>query len=248
MMHFGRSGSTVLARQLAQHSQIAWLEEVFTLLRQDDPENYDYTPAQMLEIVAGKAADRRRRKPDLFVGYEIKLQNFLHNPSASLIGYVKRAQETGNCLHIILRRRNTLRRIFSVYKAEATRVYHVSAGDSSQAARTYRVDMNNLFDPDTGQHADTLPELLARARAREETVLKNYAAAGIDFLPLVYEDDIETDPRQAYGKVLDYLGLAHEPAEITLNRTGGRHLRDEVTNFDEVEAALDGTEFEWMIR
>lgn len=247
MMHFGRSGSTVLARQLAQHSRIAWLEEVFTLVRAADPQNYDLPVEQMRRVVEQKAQRRRGKRSGLIVGHEIKLQNFLHNPSATLPAYLRWCRDKGSCRHILLRRRNILRRIFSVYKAVATKVYHTSNSAASQTAKMYKVNMNDLFDPDTGQRSDTLAGLLAKARAREEAVVDIYSRLGIPYLSLTFEDDIEDDPRQAYLRVTEFLGLKNEPAEITLRRTGGASLRDEVTNFDAVGATLTGTEFEWML-
>ncbi len=246
MTHFGRSGSTVLAKQLSQHSKIGWLNEIFSLEWIRSRETYDFSLQQFRDLVATQGDSARKQSADLIVGHEIKLMNFLQNPSCNMIDYAASTSDKDQYLHVVLMRRNTLRRIFSVYKAMQTKVYHVDTQDQTHARKTYAVDMSNLFDPDTGQKADTLPELIEKAQLREQSVLQNYAKVGIEYLYLTYEDDIEQDPRQAYRKIIEYAGLPFEPAEILLNKTGS-HLRDEVTNFAEVSEALAGSKYEWML-
>lgn len=246
LTHFGRSGSTVLAKMLGQHSHIGWLNEIFSLEWIRSSETYNFTLKQLLDLVADGSGKVRTTAPDAVVGHEIKLMNFLQNPSCNMVDYAAETLDQDRYLHVVLRRRNILRRIFSVYKAMTTKVYHVDTLDNSHAEKTYSVNMANLFDPDTGQTADTLPELLEKAQAREDSVLQNYKNLGLNYLLLTYEDDIEMDPRQAYYKILDYAGLEREEAQILLNKTS-RSLQTEVKNFSEVKAALAGTRFEWMI-
>lgn len=248
LTHFGRSGSTVLAKMLSQNPGIHWLEEFFSLMSIRSRETYNFTLDQMLDMANKAVADIGKRKPGVIVGYEIKLMNFLQNPSCNLIDYLQATRDSARCTHIILRRRNVMRRIFSVYKAMHTKVYHIQAGSSAadDAKKTYQVDFTNLFDPDTGQVAQTLPELIEKALAREEQVMANFRKLGISYLELWYEDDIAEDPHAAYRKVCAYIGAPEAAADVTLAKTGG-NLRDEISNYDQVVKALNGTAYEWML-
>jgi len=247
MTHFGRSGSTVLAELLKQHSRIAWLDEFFSLKWINSRETYNFTLQQLLDMIATQTAKRRAQNPDLLVGHEIKLMNFLQNPSCNMVDYARATADPSEYIHIVLRRRNILKRICSVYKAAQTNVYHVKSTASDDADRRFTVNFDNLIDYDTGQRGATLPELISKAVAREESVLENYRKVGVTYLELSYEDDIETDPLQAYRKIIDYLGLDFEPAQVGLKKTG-RGLRSDIKNYDQVEAALAASEYAWMLQ
>lgn len=246
MTHLGRSGSTVVAMMLAQHPDIHWLEEYFTLLKYHSHTTYNYTCPKMLEMIVAKVAEAKAIKPEIIVGYEIKPINFLENPSCDLIDYMYELRDPTRYMHIVLRRRNILRRIFSVYKAMQTNIFHVSASDTQQIKRRYTVNMDNLVDFDTGQCAATLPELIEKARQYENEMLDSYRKLGIDFLELVYEDDVENDPNVAYRKILEYINVDFRPAQISFGKTGGE-LADEVENYEMVAAALKGSQDEWML-
>jgi len=69
---------------------------------------------------------------------------------------------------------------------------------------------------------------------------------GRDVLDLTYEGDVAEDPRRAYRRICDFLGVNDEPVEIRYGRTTPQKLTEIIENFDEVKAALAGTEFEWM--
>lgn len=246
LTHFGRSGSTVLAKMLEQHPSIFWLHEIFSLCWIRSRETYHFTLDEMTDMVNAAAEKVWAKAPTKHVGHEIKLMNFLQNPGCNMVDYAAAVADPERFRHVVLLRTNTLRRILSVYKAMRTKIYHSSDEQYRKSGVTYSVDFNNLFDPDTGQRADTLEELIRKARAREQSVLENYRKVGVEYLALSYEDDIEQSPAKAYGKVLDWVGLPAKEAEVTLSKTGAP-LREELANYDRVEEALRGTEFEWML-
>jgi hypothetical protein len=70
---------------------------------------------------------------------------------------------------------------------------------------------------------------------------------GRDVLDLTYEDDVAADPVRAYRRICYFLGVKNEPVEIRYGRTTPQKLTEIIENFDEVKAALAGTEFEWML-
>ena len=62
--------------------------------------------------------------------------------------------------------------------------------------------------------------------------------AGPEALQLVYEDDVEADPRVAYEKIIEYLGLPMDSPEVPLRRTNPGSLDDSIVNADEVRERL----------
>lgn len=246
MTHLGRSGSTVLAELLKQHSKIAWLDEYFSLKWIRSRETYDFSLQQMLDMVEAETNRIHAKKPDAMVGHEIKLMNFLQNPGCNMIDYARATANPEEYVHIVLRRKNVVKRICSSYKAAQTQVYHVRDDDTAYRKKTFQINYGNLLDYDTGESAATFPELITKALAREEAVLSNYRKLGIQYLELTYEDDIETDPLKAYTRILSHLGLDFEPAKVSLKKTGAA-LRHELENYDKLEAELEKSEHAWML-
>lgn len=245
MTHFGRSGSTVIARMLEKHPDILWLHEIFSLVTIASRSTYDYTKDEMLAMVDDKIEEHKEKNAKKLVGYEIKLMNYLQNPSCNLIDYIKAVDNQSGYLHVVLQRRNTLKRILSVYKAMQTKVYHVD-NNASVEQKTYSLNFRNLFDPDTGMKGTDLPGLIKAAQDREASVLANYRKLGIDFLHLYYEDDVENDPTRAYSRIVEYAGLDSFPGEVSLKKTSSK-MSEELVNYERVQIALVGTQYEWMI-
>lgn len=246
LSHFGRSGSTVLSELLRQHSKIAWLGEFFSLKWIHERETYNFTLEQLIGMIDAEVARIHGNKPHVMVGHEIKLMNFLQNPSCNMMDYARATADGTRYVHIALRRRNVLKRICSVYKAAQTKVYHLKGDDTGYRDKTFSIDFNNLIDFDTGQRGGTFPELIDKALEREEQVLANFRNVGIDYLELTYEDDIEGDPLQAYAKVVEYLGLEHEPAQVSLKKTSAG-LEKELKNYDQLEEQMRDSLHAWML-
>lgn len=246
MTHFGRSGSTVLAELLKQNSRIVWLDEFFSLMKIRSPETYDFDLQTMLAMIGEAEANVHKTSPEILVGYEIKLMNFTQNPSCNLVDYIGALANPTENVHIVLRRRNTLKRICSVYKANQTKVYHARSWKKSYQDKKFSLNFNDLYDFDTAQRGATMVELIQKAQQREEQVLENYRRAGISYLELFYEDDIEENPVKAYQRVTEFLGLEAEPVKVSLIKTG-KSLKSDLQNYQELEEALAGSEFEWML-
>lgn len=246
LTHFGRSGSTVLAEMLKNHEKIFWLNEYFSLKWINDRQSYNFTLDQMMKMVGAEVANVHERNPDLWVGHEIKLMNFLQNPSCNMVDYARATADPDNYAHIILRRRNVLKRICSVYKAAQTKIYHVKSDDAEYRKKTFRINFSNLVDYDTGEKADSFPELIAKSISREEQVISNFRNAGIRYLELVYEDDIEGNPLQAYEKTIHALGLEYQAVRVSLSKTSGG-LKAELENYDELEEQMRNSEYAWML-
>ncbi len=244
MLHFGRSGSTVLAKMLETHPAIAWHHEHFTLLEQRGPTaatmSADKMVARIDALVAGAHSNRR------LVGYEIKLINFLHNPACTAQQFAQAlaAQENPTRV-VVLRRRNVLKRILSSFRAMKTGVYHIKS-DQGLGETRYSVPLQALGDPDTGIKATGIVDLLDKVIAREEATVRNVRNTGLDVQTLTYEDDIENDPVQGYPKMLSFFDLSPQDVQPTLKKTGTA-LKDEIANYDDLKAALQNTPYAWML-
>ena len=244
MLHFGRSGSTVLAKMLESHPAIAWHHEYFTLLEQRDPNAAVMSPDKMLSridtLVAGANSARR------LVGYEIKLINFLHNPACTAQQFAQALAAQDNPAHIVvLRRRNVLKRILSSFRAMKTGVYHIKS-DQGLSQTRYTVPLQALGDPDTGIKATGIVDLLDKVIAREDATIRNVRNTGLDVHTLTYEDDIENDPIQGYRKMLGFFDLPPQDVQPSLKKTGTA-LQDEIANYDDLKVALQNTPYAWML-
>lgn len=230
MIHHGRCGSQVLGDLLNQHSQICWEGEIFEPLIHKLPKR----PMSHL---------RRRVHAcgNAMYGFETKL----HHPG--LIGsdwpeYVKALEQLGFRKFIVQRRRNLLRAFISGLVAKAKgHVYHVPVGTPA-SLKKLTIDPKAVYFFD--EPADLLETMRFTTRRLEfvQQLLK-----GHEVVHLTYEDDIAEEPTRGYRKVCEFLSVEEEPVTVSLGRTTPFPLSEIIENFDEVRAALAGTEFQWMI-
>ena len=75
-----------------------------------------------------------------------------------------------------------------------------------------------------------------------ESLLKNKSV-----LSLSYEDDIQEEPKQAYKKVCNFIGIEPQDPKIVNAKTNPFPIREIVENYEELETMLKGTKFEWML-
>jgi len=67
------------------------------------------------------------------------------------------------------------------------------------------------------------------------------------WLELVYEDQIEFDPRIAYREVCVFLGLPEMDVELRHKKINPGRLTDLISNYEEVRDCLSPTRFAWML-
>ena len=77
-----------------------------------------------------------------------------------------------------------------------------------------------------------------------EELLKDYP----NVLKLRYEEDILSQPLEAYRRACEFLGLKPHDVSVRYVKTTPFPTVDVIANYWEVEAALRGTEFEWMLQ
>ena len=243
MFHIGRCGSTVVGQLLKQHRRIYWASELYTPIflewqrKNAGTETVGEMPADAIDIL------RRNMRLALhrFYGFEVKPFHF------PLIGYspesfVHHLEALGFSHFILLDRKNRLRKIVSsVIAHQEGAQYHIRRNAKVRKTRAY-IDVEELrIDFDTKPLLDYLCDYDEQIRTLEG-LLK-----GRKCLKITYEEDVQKDPRVAYSRICDFLGLDPSDTPVRLSRTNPFPVREMIENVEEVEEVLHGTPYEWML-
>ena len=240
MFHIGRCGSTVLGMMLNKNSHISWGGEVFHRFMNIEREFVGKAD----QFVAHEIGWSGSASVSRIFGFETK---FL--PSQHLAGrcidltlpeYISCLSAMGFEDFIVLHRRNYLRRTISAEIGRKKQLWHTK----KKTARPQRIELN-LSSIKTGETQDHLLDLF-------RCIEKNYndlskLLSDDNTLYLTYEEDIMDDPEIAYNKVCAFLNIPAQKTEVQIVRTNPYAYEEMIVNFDEVEALLKDTEFEWML-
>jgi hypothetical protein len=243
MFHIGRSGSTVVADLLAQHAEMQWGREIYT-------EETNSRKAAMKTIGAGadqllddpvRVLEQRlagARKP--WYGFEVKFYH-LRRLHFGLGDFIDALDRLGFDKQIVLVRHNFLRKIVSSVIASRTGVWHLRAEGERTLPQPLHLDPADISLD--GRRQSLLAFL--NEYANDFRLLKGLVPAASS-LWLSYEDDVQQDPRRAYRKIVDHIGIAPLDVTVRLRRINPQPLSELVENIDEVRTYLAGTEFSWM--
>jgi hypothetical protein len=158
----------------------------------------------------------------------------------SLPEYLARLKRHRFGRFVVFARRNYLRQAVSQAVGDATLAWHTRV--ALERPTTVRLDPRRV-----SFGARAVP-LLERFAALDEHYRRLFALLPRhDTLCLTFEEHIERDPRVAYQRICDWLGVDPEPVTIRYRRTNAFPLRDIVSNYDEVREALRGTRYAWML-
>ena len=240
--HLGRSGSRLLGDLLKQHPRVVWEGELFS-------------PGRLESIAARWPRLTRDRLTILKLRMQIagsRCFGFETQPpqveymDMSISEYVQRLEDLGFGHFIILERKNHLRRIVSMMVARKTSQWHRAPGESSPLVRI-ELDVDRLL---LSRGRDTERRSLVAHLQREQDSMATLKEILGDrrLLCLTYEDDIVGHPEIAYRQVCEFAGMGYHRATVRFEKTNPFELSDVLTNFSEVERALYGTDFEWMLR
>jgi hypothetical protein len=242
MFHIGRCGSTVMADLLSQTGKIFWAGEIY----QDYCTALDAKGVTLCpNSLAGESPypllrDQMPLSGSKYFGYAVKFYN-LRCYGITAAAYVREIKKMGITHFILLDRRNYLRKVVSSVVARSTGKYHVAKGSGAKLVQV-KIDIDAL---DIDYNKQPLLDHLRGFRddtANFEDLMREEA-----FLRLVYEDDIMAGPLKAVNRVCDFLQIPHVEGTVNFSRTTPFPLREVIVNFDEVAAALTGTEFAWML-
>jgi hypothetical protein len=239
MFHTGRCGSTVLGNLLNQNPEISWTGEVFANMHKRY-EKYSWRkekPLKILEILMYS-----RECP--YFGFETKSMKEQHlRPQwidMNLIDYIDALCKLGFKHFIILKRRNYLRRVMSATVGFKSGIWHQKKDETNKPIQI-NIDINNF------KIGNTSKQLLQHFHDLDQHYIElNSMLKEKDLLNLVYEDDIQDNPMDAYNKICDFLRIEPYPVEIRRRKTNPFKMSEVIQNLDEVKETLRNTKYEWM--
>jgi len=241
MFHVGRSGSTVLADLLAQHRRVFWDGEIYERMFRDwERDGFtlgdEHIPADPVDYLRR----RLKRSGRKWYGFEVKFHHVRYTHYA-LDAYVQGLLDLGVSHFIVLERRNYLRKLISYYAWLRTGRTHHARGDEAKLT-SVRLDVERV-----PMHLTHKPLLTFMADYRDSFARLRELLADRPMVDLSYEEDLSDDPCVGYRKVCELLELEPQEVAVRLSKTNPFALREMIENYDEVAAALRGTEFEWML-
>ncbi|MDX1412708.1 MAG: hypothetical protein R3293_00870 [Candidatus Promineifilaceae bacterium] len=226
-----------------QNRQVYWdgeiYEKLFLQLEKSGEALQVGLQAPMIDPIQELRKHMARTKRKIY-GFEVK---FFHLKllRISLPDYVESLCRLGVDKFIVLKRRNTIKKIVSSLIAHKTRQYHLR--DEKQGRR-----QTIELDPDRVKIDRDAKSLLAFLQSyAEQFDLLDKLLAPQATLNLVYEDDLFQDPRLGYQKLCDFLNITCREPVIRFVKTNPYKLSDLIGNFTEVERALYKTPFAWML-
>lgn len=241
MFHIGRSGSTVLGNMLNDRPDMLWDGEVYEHAIQHweskgwsvDSEILPFEPYAHLRKQMIRAGSH-------FYGMEIRPFH-LRTLKLPMAQFISDLRNMGYSHFIILRRKNILKAIISNVIAAQKHHFHQPATEKSVLTQI-TLDVANVAFLRGNAPLLSWLELHDKDLQTIDKLLK-----GLRVLQLTYEDDLEDDPFVAYQKVGEFIGVKPHQVQIKLGKTNPFPLRDILINFDEVQAALRSTPYEWML-
>ena len=236
--HTGRCGSTVLAYMLNDHSKIYWDSEPFEPYMKHPQNTYKK------EFVENVLDLSRHREVSKIYGFETKYlphQHLSHKCiNMDIEDYILFLREINFSKFIVIQRKNYLRRVISAEVGRQTNRWHSQKDVTSPVKVT--ININYFVE---GVYQGPILELF-RIRDENFNRLKKLLSHD-DALFLTYENDILDNPKVAYRKICDFIGVSDETPKIKLRRTNPFNYENLITNYAEVRAALIDTKYSWML-
>jgi hypothetical protein len=242
MLHIGRSGSTVLGDLLDQHPSVIWDGEIyhrhFVAWEKKHGQvlsihRLQIDPIDLLESRFEACSSR-------LYGFELKPYH-LNFFRTGLSQFVRRLPIVASARFVVLKRKNYLRKIVSSLISQQGGMWHRSS-DEQIVTRMVQVPLQNVRMNRT--HMPLL-ELLGNY---DESFREISECLPPDTtLNLTYEDDLEDNPVKGFHRVREFLALPAHTPQVNYAKTNPFAFNKLVTNFEELEEYLRGTEYEWML-
>lgn len=190
--------------------------------------------------------------PKPWLNVEIKTlqaQNRSLYPEASLQDWFTQVHAQGFHRHVVLHRRNGLRRLVSHLMAQRSGVYVQTAGAQGSERAPLMIDTAAIREG--AETHDLIGWLQIYERSHQQLCDALQAWCEQQNLPkplhLHFEDVIESDPQMGYRQVCTWLDLPEEPVSLRLKRINPEPLSELIGNWDAIEQLLVGTPYAWML-
>lgn len=243
MFHIGRCGSTVLSTLLRQHKNMFWASEYYVQVFRDwerangGQEIKGEMPEDAIEMLKKSMRHAMHR----YYGFEIKPFHF-QLIDYSMESFVDKLDGLGFRHYIILDRKNRLRKIVSSALAHADRVKYHQGKEAGAKLKQIHLNVDRI---EIDYASKSLLQFLSDYD-EQFVSLKNLLESR-NYLSLTYEEDVQEDPRVGYRRICEYTGMRSKDISAQLSRTNPFPVKDMIANFEEVEAVLKGTDYQWML-
>lgn len=232
---------------LAQHPDVGYGDEAFS----------PYMPRlrgnKILPSIDRVVTDSARRSGGNVHVLEVKhlpAQNLGLYPALHVADWIQTFRDMGYQSHILLHRRNGLRRMVSHIRAAKNGIYAKSI-QSQDHQPLPRVSLP-LEGIRHGFEVRSLLEWLheyERGWKQMQFLFQQCATENSDFrwLSLTYEDDLEQSPVDGYWRVSEFLGLSKFKPNLCYRKVNSGSLPKLIANWDEIYNLLNSTCFSWML-
>ena len=203
-----------------------------------------------IEQVVADSRSRSRGYVHLFEVKHLPAQNLGLYPSFNIADWLQKFRALGYQSHILLHRRNGLRRMVSHVRAAESGIY-VASVQSQDGQRSPKLTLP-LEGIRHGFEVRSLLEWLQeyeRGWQQMQFLFDQCARADSDFrwLSLTYEDDLAQSPLDGYQRVCAFLGLSAFEPNLRYRKLNPGSLPELIANWDEICALLTPTPFDWML-
>jgi hypothetical protein len=205
----------------------------------------------MKHVFAAAEASRRLDFQVVEIKY-LKAQNLGLYEDAELEDWLGCARQGGFAMHLLMHRRNGLRRMISHLMAQRTGVYVLKDGHEvvqKAASEPIAIDFENIQEGFEQHGLLQWLELYEQTFCTMRERLVDWCTRHGEPAPLVlsYDDDIKDSPLIGYRKVCDYLGVEPVESTVRLHQINNKPLPELILNFDAVATLLRPSRFAWML-
>lgn len=245
--HLGRCGSSVLGSLLDQHPDVDYGNELFS---QYMPRRRGDRVLPSIEEVVEDSVRRSKCGVHMFEVKHLPAQNLGLYPSLNVAYWLQTFRGLGYHSHILLHRRNGLRRMLSHVRAAENRIYVASVQSQD------RQSSPKLILPlECIRHGFEVRSLLQWLKEYErgwqqmQVLLRQCAdeSSAFRWLSLTYEDDLEQSPLDGYRRVCAFLELPAFEPNLYYRKINPGSLSELIDNWDEIRLLLTPTPFAWML-
>ena len=179
----------------------------------------------------------------------LSAQNRSLYPQQELEAWFACVSQHGFRRHLILHRRNGLRRLVSHLLAQRSGVFVQTIAMPQAPVQPLQVETSAIRE---GAETHGLIDWLRLYETTHRELceqLERFCSASNLMLPLqlVYEDHIERAPTVAYERVCGWLGVEPEPVELQHRRINSQPLSQVIANWDEIQRLVQPTPYAWML-
>ena len=245
--HIGRCGSSVLGSLLDQHPDVDYDNEIFSPYM---PRRRGDRALPSVEQVIADSRSRSEGDVHLFEVKHLPAQNLGLYPSLKAADWLQKFWGLGYQSHVLLHRRNGLRRMVSHVRAAESGIYVASVqSHDRQQSPTLTLPLEGI------RHGFEVRSLLGwlheyeRGWQQMHCLFSQFARDNRDFrwLSLTYDDDLEQSPLDGYQRVCAFLGLSAFEPNLRYRKLNPGSLSELIANWDEIRALLTPTPFCWML-